>query len=410
MATGMFGANTDELRALAGDFGDGSATTTEAKVTTATEVDGVIWMGIDAERFKMHYATAVAPMIKNLSIKLAQLDADLVRQADEQDECSDGRGGSNSSNQNGQNGQKQTGQNDQNQKQPSWDDYKDSWLYKLYKGHKDLVKLIKMPRTFIEFAEMLKGGHGLWGGGWKAMRAFEEALTESSRLHKWSRRLGDLLQLNPPKGWPLPNLSQKWSSFLTDKFGISQGLQEGLFGKTSRAFGKTLGLLGVAFDGYDAFNKFRTGDNAGGLYSTLKGALGIGSMVPGPVGIGCATASTGLFLYDNREWIAEKAGQLWEGTKQVAGDVWEGTKQVASDAWEGTKQVAGDVWEGTKQVASDTWEGTKHVANDVAEGAKQVAGDLAEGAKDVAGDIAEGAQNIADEVSSWVPPLPKIGW
>ncbi|MBN6777205.1 hypothetical protein JRG19_01395 [Pseudoclavibacter alba] len=60
MATGMFGVHTDELRAIAEEFGDGSSTASEAKVITAREVDGVMWMCIDAERFKTHDAVARA--------------------------------------------------------------------------------------------------------------------------------------------------------------------------------------------------------------------------------------------------------------------------------------------------------------------------------------------------------------
>ena len=53
------------------------------------------------------------------------------------------------------------------------------------------------------------------------------------------------------------------------------------------------------------------------------------------------------------EWMSEKAGNAWEGTKNTAGNAWEGTKNAAGNAWDGTKQLAGDAYEFGKQVNAE---------------------------------------------------------
>lgn len=376
MATGMFGANTDELRAIAGEFGDGSSTTNEAKVITASEVNGVMWMGIDAERFKMHYATAVAPMIRGLSIKLAQLDVDLVRQADEQDDCSEGRGGGNGGNQNGQNGQ-----NDQKDDHP----FKNEPWYKWYKKHKDLVKWLKMPRVAIEAFEVFAKGRPL-ASNWAAMLRFEDTLSNSNFVHKWSRKLGDIAQLNFNSkllarfGIPDGNISKGIGKAL-EKVGFSESAQKTLFGKQNRIFGKGLSVLGIGLDAIDAHHKFTHGDPAGGWFSVGKAALGAGSLIPGPVGVGCTAVSTGIFvgetIYKNWDTISQTATNLYNGASQAVGNA----VNAAGQAIDSGVKAVGNAVNAAGQAISDAGKAVGNMANDA-----------------------------ANAVKSLIPPLPKFGW
>lgn len=96
MAVGMFGANTDELRGVATLFGQQSDEALQAADETGHEVEAVIWIGADADRFRADY-DLTAQGLRDLSALLAEHDQMLQQQAEEQDSASgNGQGGSGS--------------------------------------------------------------------------------------------------------------------------------------------------------------------------------------------------------------------------------------------------------------------------------------------------------------------------
>lgn len=93
MATGMFGANTDELRRVSDEFDLRTSVVQAARMRTAREVEASVWVGHDADAFKQRYSNEVAALMERLEQTLIQYRADLSKQAEEQDECSRARGG-----------------------------------------------------------------------------------------------------------------------------------------------------------------------------------------------------------------------------------------------------------------------------------------------------------------------------
>lgn len=93
MAGQMIGADTPELRQVAGDFGTKSGDVTSAKTTCVNDVQGVVWVGHDADTFRSHWSSDIAPMMAHLAEALAHVKANLIEQANAQDECSQGTGG-----------------------------------------------------------------------------------------------------------------------------------------------------------------------------------------------------------------------------------------------------------------------------------------------------------------------------
>lgn len=88
MPAGMFGANTDELRGVAQDFALSGTGIDSAAETSLSASQGVVWFGVDATLFKDVTTPAMANSLNQLAALIDERSDDLVRQADEQDECS----------------------------------------------------------------------------------------------------------------------------------------------------------------------------------------------------------------------------------------------------------------------------------------------------------------------------------
>ena len=89
----MFGANTDELRRIAGVFDTRAGEVTGTRGTCDREVEGVEWVGPDADRFRDDWRLAPSTELDRLDDLLRDLAQVLRRQADEQDAASAGGAG-----------------------------------------------------------------------------------------------------------------------------------------------------------------------------------------------------------------------------------------------------------------------------------------------------------------------------
>lgn len=85
--TGMYGADTDALRELAGVFGHDDLSRVGIELVARTEA--IVWMGRDADAFRERFRDSVARMLIDLDGALDALSDDLERQAHEQDVASD---------------------------------------------------------------------------------------------------------------------------------------------------------------------------------------------------------------------------------------------------------------------------------------------------------------------------------
>lgn len=88
LATGMFGANPDELRGIAGEFGAASGTLESIAGTVGSEIQGVHWLGLDALQYKAHWGTVIPSGLTELSAVTGECQSELGRQAGEQEDTS----------------------------------------------------------------------------------------------------------------------------------------------------------------------------------------------------------------------------------------------------------------------------------------------------------------------------------
>lgn len=91
---GMFGADTDALRELAGAASNHSDTVRSGEARITPEVSRPdYWLGPDADAFRGTWESVTGPNIQALAARLDEIRNELVRQAAEQDETSSGSGG-----------------------------------------------------------------------------------------------------------------------------------------------------------------------------------------------------------------------------------------------------------------------------------------------------------------------------
>lgn len=92
--TKMFGADTDELRNVAGDVSRHSERVSAAESTITPEVSRTdYWYGPDADAFRSAWESVTASNIRALAARLDEINDVLIRQAAEQDEASSATGG-----------------------------------------------------------------------------------------------------------------------------------------------------------------------------------------------------------------------------------------------------------------------------------------------------------------------------
>lgn len=94
MAGGMQGADPERLRTIATMFDAKASTVDGARRTSDTEVEGVEWIGRDADGFRDDWRAVPSAELDRLDDLLIELAAELRRQADEQERASEARGGS----------------------------------------------------------------------------------------------------------------------------------------------------------------------------------------------------------------------------------------------------------------------------------------------------------------------------
>ncbi|GGA70303.1 hypothetical protein GCM10011490_21180 [Pseudoclavibacter endophyticus] len=89
MATGMFGANPDELRSIGTTFRRSGDVLERAGFDLRAEIDGVSWFGPDADRYRETWGASLHFDATELGNTLRDARDRLHRQADEQDEASE---------------------------------------------------------------------------------------------------------------------------------------------------------------------------------------------------------------------------------------------------------------------------------------------------------------------------------
>lgn len=328
----MFGANTDELRRIAGVFGNTGDDARTAGTVTNTEVQGVEWLGPDADEFRSDYESYVVTELKALAIVLELKERELERQADEQDVCSEGTGPGRSPGDDGGPG----GPNG------PWANGMPWWVraYKLW-------NVVRKPFQFARFlmeagTALLNPGilraHGLfsWAGltgkGLGQGAQFIEGLLKGNPLYTALRHTTDFLSGNHLSKFLEGKLPQGWADDVA-----------GFFGKEGRALGRGLGVLGIGIDGFEMGSAISQGNiwgENGAVWNGAQMALGAAAFIPGPVGWVAAGLSAGMTIYENREAIGNFISGAADYVSGVANSVGQAATGVANAVADGISDVA----------------------------------------------------------------------
>lgn len=204
------------------------------------------------------------------------------------------------------------------------------------------------------------------------------------------------------------NASQATANVLVDTgIGVGSGLAGAAAGA---AIGSVIPVAGTAVGALIGF-----GAGMAGSYLANKLAYGSGFADWAKEGLGGVLGPANEYLtgaWDGisagKDWVSNKAGEAWDGAKNLGSNAWEGAKNLGSNAWEGAKGLGNSAWEGAKSVgtgiantASNAWEGAKNVGSSAWEGAKSVGSGIA----DTASNAWDGAKNLGgkawDAVTSW---------
>lgn len=333
MATGMFGANPEELDAVGNEFGVAGGAVNVAENVSGTAVQGVIWFGLDATMFKADYQATVCTQLTMLSDVLEEVDGRLQQQAQDQTDASQAGGSGGGRSHGG----------------PSLiDSILNSWARDVYK----LWNLFRKPGQFVRFLmeaaalpknlhlleEMLTSSRFNWSaisGRFPGAPNLSKLLAGTSLEGEAAKMFGPLY--NGMKGYTdflgMNGFSKKLEGLLPDKW--NSKLVD-FVGKEGRGLSRGLGALGVVFDGaetIDAVNKGNiwsdsSGDiTKGAAWNTAQTVLAATSFVPGPVGWVSTGISAGMAVYENWDAISGAAKSI---ATDPVGTVSNGVKSIAS--------------------------------------------------------------------------------
>lgn len=316
MATGMFGANTEVLRQIAGRFGTNADITRDAARTTLPEVESVEWFGDDADRFRDGYRSVVGTRLTALALVLEAHERAIVRHAIEQDLASGGEGAS-----------AKPGADDRRQPLPPrtpttggfWSQLwgKLNWLRGVhsqirnpFRGVRFVMEAayaIRNAKAFGPFFTTSWKGLTGWNGATFLPTGVEHLLANNTgfvgKIYTKIKAITDLLQAKGAsarlEGWIAKGIDAVFGL----KSGTAANHLTDVLGKSGRLLGKGLGALSVGLNGWSTIEHLRAGEYGAALWDGTKMALGIASFVPGPVGWAASGINVGMSLWENRESI-----------------------------------------------------------------------------------------------------------
>jgi uncharacterized protein YukE len=319
MAQGFYGADPDQLRALAKQFSSGSNQIRSSLETVSSLVNSTqSWQGPDASAFQQRWNSQVKQLGNTVVHALELGSTTLIKNADEQTATSQvdggagGNGGPGAPGSPGNPGPATPGS-------PSpWDAFRDGW-----DTYGDIKTMIEVPRDAYGLAWLLDHGKDI------------------TSKYEWSRIPGrsipfnlldsanDILNLdNLYKYIPALNISD-------EVFDASTGLarvKNGIFDFVGQGgLGKGLGVLGIGLDGYDAVTSAAKGDYGDAAWSATKAALGVASFLPPPAGTVAAVASIGIAVYELpgvKEFVDDTVSNVGKGVSKFADEVGNGIKDL----------------------------------------------------------------------------------
>lgn len=311
MATGMFGANPEELDAVGNSFGAAGGVVTTAEVTSGTAVAGVIWFGIDATMFKANYQATVCTQLNLLTATCEEVDGRLQQQAAEQVDCSSpgGNGGGGMS---------------------LLEMLKKAWTVftaplKLFKAARFAAEAWTLATNPFLRQAVLGMGHS-----YKGFLGLESLLKEVSPAYSFMNDMTDRLQFKKFS----TGLEHKIGGWVDDAFrGGSEALEQlgksstaqkiaDFVGKEGRLVGKGMSVFGAALDLGMAAQHFSNGNTGQGTYSLVKAGLGAATLIPGPIGWAAGGASLACAAYDNIPIVKNTVNAAAGAVADTAKSLW----------------------------------------------------------------------------------------
>lgn len=209
MATGMFGANPDELMGVGDVFGSTGGAMEAIGASVGSEIDGVNWLGLDALQYKAHWGRLIPGHLSALSEVLGATQSDLHAQANDQVDTSAAGNGSEGCAQSVGNGLKSVGNG---------------------------------------IGSFLTGlvGDGIWGDikGLGSLIGLDENGWSWETMKNTWKGMGSLVGFDKDGNWSLDTLGNTWKAIGKDFFAVDMWEQD-----PARAFGKVAWNVGSMFIG-----------------------------------------------------------------------------------------------------------------------------------------------------------------
>ena len=288
MAQGFYGADPEQLRALAKQFSSGSNQIRSSLETVSSLVNSTqSWQGPDASAFQQRWNSQVKQLGNTVVHALELGSTTLIKNADEQTATSQvdggpGGGGPGAPGTPGNPGPGGPG----SPSDPGGNAFRDGWsIYGQIKAGLGLPK-------------------NLYGLGWMANAGwdmFKDAnqwakLASRSAPYNLMDSATDLLGLKNLNKY-FPALNGAKGLFAESAF-LFQGKGSILESLGKGGLGRGLGWLGVGMNGFDTVSKAMDGDVGGAVWSGVKTGLGVACFLPPPAGTVAQVASAAIAIYE----------------------------------------------------------------------------------------------------------------
>lgn len=298
--TGMYGADVAQLRAAAAQF-DAAADQLEAdRMSVGNAIQISAWAGPFAASFRFQWASEHSQRIASAASLLRNGARQLRQNADGQEQASAVDGGA-------------------------------------------LALAIPVGASIAAGGGLVSGIAALWNGA-KTVHKVYSIGTLPADLAKSATALGFLAKNVRGATWRSVEMALQFSKGYKTVDAAADIIGGG------KIVGRAFGVAGVAFDAVDLVSKASKGDVGGAIGAGLKAALGVASMVPGPVGLVATGVSVGIALYDNREQIAAAAQFTAKVATQAASEVSHTVSRVAEAAGRAASGFANGVAKAAKSL------------------------------------------------------------
>jgi uncharacterized protein YukE len=345
----MWGADVQQLRTLAQQFGQVSDTLLQTSANLTNQINSnPAWTGNDAGRFRSNWNGSHQALIQQTARVLKDESKKLLDNANQQEKASDAAPGSGGGPGTlripggslpgavagalvGGLGILRTGMDIQKYIKAPLTLAKHAgqygWVLKNQRG--DFIKSFMQGKHKVggpTFAPHLLAGSGKL----EKLLAGSKANPGIALVDKASD-VASLKNLN----LHVPGLSRL--GFLEEKAWIGAGKSYEWLGKSG--LGRTLGWAGVGFSAYDSVKSFSEGNIEAGLGSAAKAVLGVGCFLPPPAGTVCQVASVGVLVYENWETISSVGKNIGEGIANAVKDPGRFVSDTADTLSNGVKSV-----------------------------------------------------------------------